>query len=612
MLLLVVTMAAWVGPAAADTTDLTASPYNPNELSYGLYWFGEDGANQKFVAGEANPYFAPTKPTLIFAHGWQPTLSSNLPTLSYNGTDTVAGWIAEGWNVGMFVWNQFSDETSGITGSWFGDGAPPQGVLDAEAKIWTANGPQGMRWRDWDTLLLPPANGYSDAPAGTPSAGELFYQAYTAAMTEQPYTGGNIRLAGHSLGNQMVVRLAKMVHDDIAADELPETLRPTRVALLDPYWSPAARDDLSDGAAAGRRTGDVVREYIAELIPGGTLFEWYWSSIWTTPPQGYANEELQRMTFYAEMDPAFESQNVDKHLVAQHLYLWSYAFAGPAACTGEACLDMTRVLAQMSNEQLAAVTRSDYRWAQQEGQDTATPADDTYASALHSGGDYTVMSLNAHPVQQTVGEQVAITARADGAPDGTLVSLWSDLGTIAPRAVIRRGETTVALTSEVSGTAHISATTRGFGGVVQSSATVTFTQEITGVTPPETPTIQFSSENYTVSETDGTASITVTLTSPATQEVTVAYATSNGTATAGHDYTPISGTLTIATGERSNSFAVAIHSDTEAEEEETVSLALDNPTNATLGTLSNATLRITDVTIIDGRPPSLYLPLVSR
>jgi hypothetical protein len=149
--------------------------------------------------------------------------------------------------------------------------------------------------------------------------------------------------------------------------------------------------------------------------------------------------------------------------------------------------------------------------------------------------------------------------------------------------------------------------------VVQSSATVTFTQEITGVTPPETPTIQFSSDNYTVSETDGTASITVTLTNPATQEVTVAYVTSDdGTATAGHDYTPISGTLTIATGERSNSFAVAIHSDTEAEEEETVSLALDNPTNATLGTLSNATLRITDVTIIDGRPPSLYLPLVSR
>jgi len=100
-----------------------------------------------------------------------------LPNFDFNGTDTAAGWINAGWNVGIFVWNQFSDETTGVSGAWFGDGPPPQGVLDAEAKIWTANGPRGMRWRDWDDDdPFPIPDGYSDAPPGTPSAGELFYQ----------------------------------------------------------------------------------------------------------------------------------------------------------------------------------------------------------------------------------------------------------------------------------------------------------------------------------------------------------------------------------------------------------------------------------------------------
>lgn len=376
---LVCVVALLIGGAAVTQVASTAPAYNPNELSYGLYWFGKNNANQKFVSGEANPYFDSTRPTLIFAHGWQPFISNNLPTFDFDGVDTAAGWIDAGWNVGIFVWNQFSDETTGVTGAWFEDGPPPQGVLDAEAKIWSANGLKGMRWRDWDkSLLLPPDYGYSDPPPGTPSSGELFYQTYITAL---PATySQTIRLAGHSLGNQMVVRLTKLVDEGIAASEVSEGLRPTRVALLDPYWSPDVRADIPDSDAAGRKTGDVVREYIVSLIPTGTLFEWYWSSEWTTPPQGDANDALKPLAFYAEMDPAFESANLEKHLAAQHLYFWSHAFDGPEACTGDACLGMTRVLSKMSDQQLADVMGAAYFWVQDGGQNTATPADDTYHS----------------------------------------------------------------------------------------------------------------------------------------------------------------------------------------------------------------------------------------
>lgn len=456
----------WVSARA-----LTAAPYSPNGLSAGLYWFGLNDSNQKFVSGEANTYFDPSKPTMIFVHGWQPYLSNNMPNFNFNSTDTAAAWINDGWNVGLFVWNQFSDETTGtLTDDWFANGDPPQGAMDAEAKIWTTGGPQGMRWRDWDDLI----DGYSDAPAGTPSAAELFYQDYVAAMTAASYSGGNIRIVGHSLGNQMATRFTKLVHDGITSGAVPEHLRPTRVALLDPYWSPGAKSYLG-----GKTNAQMVREYIAELVPTGTLFEWYRSSDWTTPTEADANVELEPLVLYAEMDPDFAANGKDKHMAAQHLYFWSYAFAGPTACSGPSCLAMDKVLSKMDDAQLAAVTRSDYAWTQTAGNLTATPEDDVYQSQLRAGAPYTVALLSAAPISQSIGSFITVTARVSDAVglagDGTLVSFASDFGEIAARSVTSQGLALAHISASQAGTATITATTQGTGGVIQASLVVTFT-----------------------------------------------------------------------------------------------------------------------------------------
>ena len=85
------------------------------------------------------------------------------------------------------------------------------------------------------------------------------------------------------------------------------------------------------------------------------------------------------------------------------------------------------------------------------------------------------------------------------------------------------------------------------------------------------------------------------LLSPASgQSVTVNYATSNGTATAGSDYGTTNGTLTFAPNQTSATFLIPIIDDSLNEADETVNIALSNPTNATLGSPANATLTIID------------------
>ncbi|HVG34794.1 MAG TPA: FG-GAP-like repeat-containing protein [Pyrinomonadaceae bacterium] len=107
------------------------------------------------------------------------------------------------------------------------------------------------------------------------------------------------------------------------------------------------------------------------------------------------------------------------------------------------------------------------------------------------------------------------------------------------------------------------------------------------------PTIQFNAAGYTVNENAGSALITVTRAGDTFSAVTINYATSDNTASAGSDYTAAAGTLTFNAGETSKTFSVAITDDTVYEGNETVKLSLSDPTgNALLGTQSSSVLTI--------------------
>lgn len=124
---------------------------------------------------------------------------------------------------------------------------------------------------------------------------------------------------------------------------------------------------------------------------------------------------------------------------------------------------------------------------------------------------------------------------------------------------------------------------------------------------PVPPSVQFSTNSYTVNEAAGAASIEVTLSGASSVTITVDYATSDLTASAGSDYNTTTGQLTFPPGSTSQTFSVTIIDETPAldEPDETIRLALSNPNGATPGTPFNATLTIIDDDT-PGTCPGLY------
>ncbi|HEY0074570.1 MAG TPA: Calx-beta domain-containing protein, partial [Abditibacteriaceae bacterium] len=108
--------------------------------------------------------------------------------------------------------------------------------------------------------------------------------------------------------------------------------------------------------------------------------------------------------------------------------------------------------------------------------------------------------------------------------------------------------------------------------------------------------LQFSSATYNVSESGVSATITVTRTANSEGAVSVSYATSNGTATAGSDYTAATSTLSWNSGDTTDkTFTVPVTDDTSLEADETVNLTLITPSgSAVLGTQNTALLTIAD------------------
>jgi hypothetical protein len=330
------------------------------ELDYGLIWFGRNGQFQAFEAGAANLYYDPANPSIIFIHGWMPDQVGAPPTLmvdfpiqeadDISTLDLAAAWIEAGWNIGVFYWHPFSDE---------------EFVWDAEDKIWTTGGEVGMRYRDAD------GNYHTE---GMPDVNitDMLLNDYLLAFKE--FTGSEIRIAGHSLGNQLAVKLTAELVGRAQEGKISDHLIPARVALLDPFWSPFPKPYLD-----GMETGEVIQQLIEQkILPSGILVEWYHSSLLTESTMirdGIPN--LKAQVLYAELDPRFCDvlDPICKHDGAWHIYLLSFESSAPPECIPDEVASSCEPtgdfgpMASTSNRRIAEMMDLPFYWVQDIGPD---------------------------------------------------------------------------------------------------------------------------------------------------------------------------------------------------------------------------------------------------
>jgi Metallo-peptidase family M12/Calx-beta domain/Domain of unknown function (DUF4214) len=188
---------------------------------------------------------------------------------------------------------------------------------------------------------------------------------------------------------------------------------------------------------------------------------------------------------------------------------------------------------------------------------------------------------------------------------------------INPTAVNFNGTSslfTVNSTTEIVATVPIGATT-GPISVTTASGTAVSTNNFVVNSQPQ---VQFNLSTYSVLEGPN-ASLTVFVTRSGdvsgfstvdyrttdTDTFTVNCAAKNGAAFARCDFGTVAGTINFSPGETSRNFVVPVVNDGYAEGNEIFGLVLSNPTGATLGSTSTATVTINDNETVDGANPIL-------
>jgi Calx-beta domain/Cohesin domain len=229
------------------------------------------------------------------------------------------------------------------------------------------------------------------------------------------------------------------------------------------------------------------------------------------------------------------------------------------------------------------------------------PLDDPTPDAF-SFTPQTGVALNTTVTSNTITVSGINTASSIGITGGSFSINGGAFTTVS--GTVNNGNTVVVQVTSSGNFSTQTCATLTIGGV-QGAFCAT-----TQAAPAPAGFLQFSLSSFSVNENGGSAAITVTRTSGSNGAVGVTFTTSNGTALSGQDYTAmVNQVVSFANGDTvSKTVNIPIINDSTFEGNETVNLALSNPTGgATLGSSNTAVL-----TILEDDPiPSLSIDNVS-
>jgi len=359
------------------------------DVDWGLYFVSKKQADgyvymEKYVPGRNNRYFNPSAKTMIYTHGYEKNAvindyrrenmlyfitkgSGTIPL----GLDTLQYIIDDGWNFGIFFWDQFADE--------------PDEVKNAEAKIWkTSNGFQGMRYRV--------RTGFGKGEFRTTNQpvrplGEEFYNIYISALAGNT---ANKRIIAHSTGAQLGAYLVRVISDRVTNGTISQSYVPNRLALLEGFWSKDAKSYFNGilGWTKSMWNGEAIRSIVSTVKSRHTTLaiemdkhqNYMCGDSWLAI--GDSNYDLRKMVCVTYVYPDFIGTNAtndtgDRHCYARLYYFWTYAsnitswiesHGGVTSRTAD-----STIRSYMNNG------TSNYVFVQSGGKNSATPLDDTFS-----------------------------------------------------------------------------------------------------------------------------------------------------------------------------------------------------------------------------------------
>ncbi|MEM6998893.1 MAG: Calx-beta domain-containing protein, partial [Pseudomonadota bacterium] len=233
-------------------------------------------------------------------------------------------------------------------------------------------------------------------------------------------------------------------------------------------------------------------------------------------------------------------------------------------------------------------------------------SDDTYTVNI-TNDDAPTLTINDVSVNEGAGT-ATLTVTASNTTVGNITFSYNandnsavdteDYTDVSSTGAIIAGSTTtsivVSITNDVLDEANEDFNVLISGASTTGGVTIADnTGVITIVDNDATPEICIDAST-SVNEATANAVISISINAVSGQNVSVNYATSNGTANAGSDYTSTSGTATITAGNLSTNISIPIINDTDDELNQTFTVSLSSPTNATIGSGCSNTTTIVD------------------
>lgn len=303
----------------------------PSKLDVGIYWahLTPDRTIEWTKSCPKEGIFATSfdtsRKTVIWTHGLQPNFVSLQDRfwVEDEKTQFLVPWLMLGWNVGIFQWTQFADERL----IHFERG---------EAKIWSPRYFADMRYK-YQLSSKKGKIGYADASRDA-SVGDIFLKHYNA-HADQLDADAEIRLIGHSLGSQLVVRVAYMTMELLSARV------PDRVTMLDPVFSPDKKGFLRHNQC-GDHIEEVLGCYAMKLHHFGTAVEYYKFSF------------INRCIFSSQ-----EDSNIVRHSAFSQLQINKWGDRSLGSCYSDDLLSspghlkdkVEDIKEQMENQHISAV-----------------------------------------------------------------------------------------------------------------------------------------------------------------------------------------------------------------------------------------------------------------